>query len=316
MSPLVSKKRKRRSAVSAGKPRRHRLRLPGAPGEEGVDLSSMSPAMVDRLFWRAGFGPTDNDRAAWTGKPVSEAVAWLLSAPAGVAGSPGTREGKPLDPTGDDTDLVLSWVDQMIRSTNPFVERMAFFWHRHWANSRDEVSPPQLLLRQNEPVPPVLGLRRQRRRVVPRPRLRGDGRPGDAALPHRRVQREGLAERELRPRADGALRPRRPGRRAVKPNYSENDVRQLAKALSGWQINDTDPDNAKSYFTPGPLVQRAEDRLRQVRQLQAERGRRPRARPSGPRALPRRASSGASSSSRRRTRRRSSRWSRPTPAAA
>ena len=37
----------------------------------------------------------------------------------------------------------------MVRSTNPFVERMAFFWHRHWANSRESVSPPQLLLQQN-----------------------------------------------------------------------------------------------------------------------------------------------------------------------
>ena len=137
MSPLVSKKRRRRATTAAGKPRRHRLKLPGAPGiDEGVDLSSMSPAMVDRLFWRAGFGPSAQDRATWTGKPVSEAVAWLLSAPASVAGSPGTRDGKALDPTGDDTDLVLGWVDRMVRGTNPFVERMGFFWHRHFANSR------------------------------------------------------------------------------------------------------------------------------------------------------------------------------------
>ena len=87
MSPLASKRRKK-AAVSAGRPRRHRLRMPGAPGDEGIDLSSMSPAMVDRLFWRAGFGPTDKDRATWTGKPVSEAAGWLLSTPAGVSGTP------------------------------------------------------------------------------------------------------------------------------------------------------------------------------------------------------------------------------------
>ncbi len=45
---------------------------------------------------------------------------------------------------------MLSWVDRMVRSTNPFVERMRFFWHRHFANSRDSVSPPQLLLQQND----------------------------------------------------------------------------------------------------------------------------------------------------------------------
>ncbi len=43
------------------------------------------------------------------------------------------------------------------------------------------------------------------------------------------------------------------------PNYTEADVKQIAKALSGWQINDSNPDAASSYFTPsrwynGPKV--------------------------------------------------------------
>ena len=33
------------------------------------------------------------------------------------------------------------------------------------------------------------------------------------------------------------------------PNYSESDVQQLAKALTGWQINDADPNAASSFFT-------------------------------------------------------------------
>jgi len=32
-------------------------------------------------------------------------------------------------------------------------------------------------------------------------------------------------------------------------NYSQGDVEQLAKALSGWEINDDNPDAATSYFT-------------------------------------------------------------------
>ena len=75
MSPLTSRKRRRKAkTVAAGKPRRHRLKLPGAPGsDDGIDLSSMSPAMVDRLFWRAGFGPTPAARATWARPPGSEA---------------------------------------------------------------------------------------------------------------------------------------------------------------------------------------------------------------------------------------------------
>ncbi len=33
------------------------------------------------------------------------------------------------------------------------------------------------------------------------------------------------------------------------PNYSQDDVEQLAKAFSGWQINDNNPDAVYSYFT-------------------------------------------------------------------
>jgi uncharacterized protein (DUF1800 family) len=34
-------------------------------------------------------------------------------------------------------------------------------------------------------------------------------------------------------------------------NYSENDVAQLAKSLTGWYIDDKDPDNAKALFDSG-----------------------------------------------------------------
>ncbi len=147
-----SHKRKRKHHVKAAKPRRHRLHLPpkrSRPTGPPTPQTLLTEPMVDRLFWRAGFGPTALDRATWTGKPLSAAVNWLLSTPAGLFGPPATNGGAPLDPTGNDTDLVLSWVDRMVRSTNPFVELLTFFWHRHWANSRDQVSPPQLLMTQN-----------------------------------------------------------------------------------------------------------------------------------------------------------------------
>jgi len=102
----------------------------------------MTQPMVDRLFWRAGFGPSADDRQRWVGKPVTDAVDWLLSTSGQpLAGPTPTNNGAPLDPFGDDTDLVLSWVDAMVRTPNPLVERMTFYWHRHFANSRMSVSP-------------------------------------------------------------------------------------------------------------------------------------------------------------------------------
>ncbi len=159
----------------------------------------MTAAMVDRLFWRAGFGPSDADRKRWTGRTLGAAVDWLLNTPAAYSGSPGTDQGKPLDPTGNDDDLVLSWVDQMNRAINPFVERMTFFWHGHWANSRESVSPPQLLMTQTEAVPQVRGLREQSQGDFPRYGVRGHDRSVDAPLPDRGAQRTRRAERELCP---------------------------------------------------------------------------------------------------------------------
>ena len=137
----------------------------------------------------------------------------------------------------------------MVRSTNPFVERMGFFWHRHFANSRDSVSPPQLLLKQNDlfrrysdlAANPNASFRDLAYEVTVDPSMLRylTGEYNVKGAPNENYARElmelfGLGVVD----ASGAA------------NYSENDVRQLAKALSGWQINDSDPDAAKSYFTP------------------------------------------------------------------
>ena len=37
-----------------------------------------------------------------------------------------------------DIELELEWIDRMQRAINPLPDRLAFFWHRHWAISRDD----------------------------------------------------------------------------------------------------------------------------------------------------------------------------------
>jgi len=102
----------------------------------------MTAAMVDRLFWRAGFGPTEAQRAAWVGKSQPELVDWFLSTPDTLDSTmPPPRaqtSGGPIDPFANTQELELEWIDRMQRATNPLPDRLAFFWHRHWAISRDE----------------------------------------------------------------------------------------------------------------------------------------------------------------------------------
>jgi uncharacterized protein (DUF1800 family) len=234
------------------KPRRHRLHRPPRPSSPTgptTPQTLLTGPMVDRLFWRAGFGPSAADRARWTGKPLQAAVDWLLSTPAGLAGPPPTRGGNPLDPTGDDTDLVLSWLDQMVRATNPFVERLTFFWHRHWANSRDQVSPPQLLMTQNSLFRRYADLgsnskatfRELALEVTVDPSMLRylTGESNVKGAPNENYGRELMELFSLGVTDSGGH-----------PNYGQGDVQQLAKALSGWQINDDNPDHAYSYFTP------------------------------------------------------------------
>jgi uncharacterized protein (DUF1800 family) len=230
--------------------RRHRLHRPPAERAGGRITAEtvMSPAMVDRLFWRAGFGPSNADRERWTGNTLGAAVDWLLNTPAAYSGTPGTDQGAALDPTGNDSDLVLSWVDQMNRAINPFVERLTFFWHEHWANSRESVSPPQLLMTQTELFRkyadfannPKANFHDMAYAVTIDPSMLRylTGELNVRGAPNENYAREFMELFTL-----GVTDA------AGKPNYSQTDVEQLAKAFSGWQINDDDPNHVFSYFT-------------------------------------------------------------------
>ena len=232
----------------------------------------MSQAMVDRLFWRAGFGPTRRrprrvDRQA--GRRRRRLAA--QHAPGRAASAPTRRAtASALDPTGDDTDLVLAWVDRMVRTRNPLVERLTFFWHRHWANSREAVSPPQLLhdperrccaSTRDLAANPTARFRDMALEVTKDPSMLRylNGESNVKGGPNENYGRElmELFALGVTHAVTGAK------------NYSEDDVAQLAKALTGWHIDDTNPDNATALFDSGRWFNGPKIALRQARQLQA-----------------------------------------------
>ena len=106
-------------------------------------------ARVERLLWRAGFGgrPKDVDRMAAMG--LERAVAELLR-PRGAAlrGRPARVEGRPLDPVNAYGHDVLWWLDRAVRARHPLVERMSFNWHDHFATSNRDVGDSRLMLIQ------------------------------------------------------------------------------------------------------------------------------------------------------------------------
>ena len=91
----------------------------------------------------------------------------------------------------------------MVRTSRPLVERMTLVWHDWFATSNGQVGLAAADAQAERALPPP------RPRLVPRPPARRHARPRDADLPLGRREHEGRAERELRPRADGALHARR-----------------------------------------------------------------------------------------------------------
>jgi len=227
-------------------PRRRRARKPPAGGAQ----VALTEPMVDRLMWRAGFGPSDADRRRFKGMSLHRAIDRLISDPQGPASGPPPRrrDGTPLRPHESDTDLVLSWCDQMIRTRNPLVERLTLFFHRHFATQRDEVSPPQLMTQQNALFRKYADLAANApadfRNLVYEV---GEG-PAMLRFLTGEDSRKGRINenygRELLELfclgvTDAAGR----------PNYTETDVLEAARASTGWQINDDNPDAATATFT-------------------------------------------------------------------
>jgi uncharacterized protein (DUF1800 family) len=110
--------------------------------------SDWTEAHVRRLFWRAGFGARPDEVAKWTSAGRDATIAWFLNGGGGpelVGPEPRTQDG-PLDPVNEWGHDALWWLDRMVRSERPLVEKMTLFWHDHWA-TRDQETP--LMLSQN-----------------------------------------------------------------------------------------------------------------------------------------------------------------------
>jgi uncharacterized protein (DUF1800 family) len=108
---------------------------------------------AERLLWRAGFGPSPGHARALAALGLHGAVA-ALTRPSGsptLTGSPPTDEdGNPLVPEDAWGHDHLWWLDRMIRTDQPLVERMTLVWHDWFATSNDGVGQQSLTLQQNE----------------------------------------------------------------------------------------------------------------------------------------------------------------------
>jgi uncharacterized protein (DUF1800 family) len=180
---------------------------------------------AERLLWRAGFGPRRGDVAATAKLGLQGAVRSLTRPPAEVLTGPEPKDerGAPIAPNDARGHDHLWWLDRMVRSNRQLVERLTLVWHDWFATSAVGVKSQALMLQQNGLFRAgALGSFRDLLLNVtkdPAMLLWLSGVRNTKRSPNENYGRE-LMELFTLGAERGA--------------YSENDVREQARALTGW----------------------------------------------------------------------------------
>src|SRR5215210_6390405 len=180
---------------------------------------------AERLLWRAGSGPRPGEAERLARLGLDGAVRSLTRPGRDRLKGPRPHDDRgrrlaPRDRWGHDQ---LWWLDRMVRTTKPLHERMTLVWHDWFATSRDGVGPARLMLRQNA-LFRRLGLGSFETLLLevtrdPAMLLWLSGTDNTKDSPNENYARELMELFTL-----GAGR-----------GYSERDVREQARALTGWR---------------------------------------------------------------------------------
>jgi len=183
-------------------------------------------AKIDRLLWRAGFGgrPKQIDQMAKAG--VAASVERLLKPKGPALHGPAARvDGAALDPINTYGHDVLWWLDRVVRGEHPLVERMTFNWHDHFATSNNGVGDTRLMIKQYWTLRRYsLGRFRDLARAMTRDRamqLWLSLANSEKGSPNENFARELLELFTL----------------GVNNGYTEKDVREAARALTGFTFD-------------------------------------------------------------------------------
>ena len=199
------------------------------PGPKPPPPPDASHRNAERLLWRAGFGPRPGDvqRVVKAGIP---ATVHQLVHPSGTAQligpAPRDDDGNALAPEDAWAHDHLWWLDRMVRSNQQLVERMTLIFHDWFATSNDKVGDQRLMLEQNATIRShALGSFKDLLMdltVDPAMLLWLDGVENRASDVNENYAREVMELFTL-----GADR----------GAYTEQDVRELARAFTGWRAD-------------------------------------------------------------------------------
>ncbi len=197
-----------------------------------------------RVMRRAGFSAraSEIDAAVSLGieRWVDQALETGRADPGVTATPPPTFEQLPPLPAGADkaqrqarneqlaaqgATLTRWWIGRMLQADNPVLERVTLGWHDHWATSIGKVRDASAMLRQNQTLR-TRGLGSftdLAHAMIVDPALMDwlDAQKNTKAAPNENLAREFMELFCL----------------GVDNGYTEHDVREGARALTGWQIS-------------------------------------------------------------------------------
>ena len=107
---------------------------------------------AERLLWRAGFGAREGEALKLSKLGLAGAVHSLTRPGAEqlLGPEPHDEKGGPLAPQDAYGHDHLWWLDRMVRTTTPLIERMTLVWHDWFATSNQGVASQKLMLDQNQ----------------------------------------------------------------------------------------------------------------------------------------------------------------------
>ena len=197
---------------------------------------------ISRLINRFGFGPKPGEYAALLAMGLPAAQAKLLTPPATDAGlsaitepyfpdrgpfpTPNTPERTAFAAAmqSDRLNLELWWLDRMVLADHALTERLTWFWHGHWATSMGKVEYARPMKMQNDTLRAnALGnFNQMAQAMVIDPALMYWL---DAGANVKQSPNENLARELMELFVLGVGR------------YTEDDVRGVARALTGYNVN-------------------------------------------------------------------------------
>src|SRR4051794_10543919 len=208
--------------------RRRTTRTRRPTARVSVYTGTFGREQAERLLWRAGFGPRPGEADSLAAMGLDRAVR-SLTRPArrGLTGPAPVVDGAPLAPRDAWGHDVLWWMDRMVRSEAPLVERMTLVWHDWFATSRASVDA-KWMLRQNALFREHgLGSFRTLLKKV----------TSDPAM---LIWLNGTSNNRWAPNENYAREVQELFTLGAGRGYSERDVRVMARALTGFRSEWTD----------------------------------------------------------------------------